>query len=245
MKSILELDPEKLPDWAKRNIHCPICGKKFPPEGGICWCPNEKPSEAAVSNIILPPYDSTATFEGRVAAVPEGASILGYFLRQGLWVMERELGREAASAMDAMLSKRVFIHFLSYPMHKFMPILGALSAKMGVDKAHAEVATAMLTPFFSSPVGAIMFTLARTTPHTLIEASVAGYRACVSWGTRTYERVGDREALMHYKDDLLGPAWHAVGIFPPAIAKACGVQAQVTVEDCDEARMNFTLRTRW
>lgn len=195
--------------------------------------------------IILPPWDTKETVLARMDECPLDASILGYFFTQGFRLVKKELGSDVAEELEESLSKKIFIPFLSYPMVKFLKILEILSNEMGPDEAHAAAATAMLTPFFSSPLGSFMFTLARTTPHTLIEASVAGYRGCVSWGERIYTRVGEKEALMEFRNDLLGPAWHAVGIFPPAIQKACGVTAMVTVEDMDEDHMNFKLRTTW
>lgn len=192
-----------------------------------------------------PTWDTPVTTGLRRSLCRPTDTILGLFLRTGLSLVALKVSPLAEGMLRQRFGRSLYIPVLSYSMANFLTVMEALEPVLGPDGAAVALAEAMLTPFFGSPMGNLMFSLARATPHDLIEASVMGYRACVNWGTRTYTKIGPREATMQFQDDLLGPAWHAVGIFPPAIKRVCGVDATVVVEDVDEARSNFTLRTTW
>lgn len=187
--------------------------------------------------------DTLADLQERMLATPDNATILTYFVTSATKIM-RDGGAPSVDALVATLTIPK-LPFSPAPMSTFLVFMETLSQAMGPDEAFTAVAKHSLRRFFGSPPGVIIKALARTGPHSLLASATIGYKACVNFGERKYVYVGKREAIMTFKEDYFGPAWHAAGIFPLAFKIVCRVDTECTVEDKENYGMDFVVRVRW
>ncbi len=193
--------------------------------------------------------DTANALKRRIAAATPKDVILGMFLESTLSVVEKDFGRAAADQVrDQVIARRSVVNFFRYPVTDLLQVLDYIAQKapneLGYNKAIENAGSAAVRYFFDSPIGKTMILLAGANPHPLIASAPAGYKACVSFGQRDYEKVADREALVTFKSELLGPAWQ-VGVFRQALKSACNVEAKSEVIDQDETAMTFKVRITW
>ena len=157
--------------------------------------------------------------------------------------MGSSLGPELLAA--ARSTTRALTSFFRYPVSETLKLLDA-GASRAADYGSwfSDSGAEAVEVFFGSPIGRAMAFLGAPDPHRLLSSTPDGYRVCVSWGKRRYRKISKNEAVVEFRFDLLGPAWHA-GSFEAGLRRACRVAPTVDLVSRDEAGMNFDLRSRW
>lgn len=174
--------------------------------------------------------------EARIAATTPQDTTRGLSFNALFDAIEEHLGKAEALALDPE-HKGHRVEFFSYPVSDFLKIsfeaADRSARKLGsTDAAFRAFGYRMLAHVFGSKIGATMLALAgRKGVRSLLGQAVPGYRAMVSYGTRTLEWVGDRHARITFERDFLVPAYHC-GLFEAAIdsvgAKAERVEGRQT-----------------
>jgi uncharacterized protein (TIGR02265 family) len=107
----------------------------------------------------------------------------------------------------------------------------------GLGKAFVET-------YFDAPMGKVLIALGDHNPNRLLAVGPVAHLGAITFGKRRYEKVSDREGVMHFEGDLLGSTVTG-GIFELGIKLAVGVVAESIVGTESEDCSNFALRLRW
>lgn len=159
--------------------------------------------------------------QARIAATSPRDTARGLTFNALFDAIEEHLGRDAAMAVDPE-RKGHRTEFFSYPVAHFLRIAfdGAdrLEKKLGsADEAFRQFGYRTTTNVLGSMMGATMIALAgKNGLRALLGQAVTGYRATVSYGTRTLEWVAPTHARFTFDGDFLVPQYHC-GVFLAAV----------------------------
>jgi uncharacterized protein (TIGR02265 family) len=143
----------------------------------------------------------------------------------GLLEAVRELGgEEARMKCYVAAGERKFVDFFSYPVADLMKAIFTatelLAPKLGGrETVLRQLGRRATDDFLNSTVGKTMLALAGTEPHRVLAAVPNACRASLSYGERTMERLGDKQARMIARRDFL-PMHYVEGILTSAVEQS-------------------------
>jgi uncharacterized protein (TIGR02265 family) len=133
-------------------------------------------------------------------------------------------GEEARARCFAAAGEKKFVDFFSYPVADFMRALFTAAELLGPrlggrDAVMRQLGRRATEDFLHSTVGRTMMALAGTDPHRLLASFPSSYRASLSYGERSVEKLGDRKARMMARRDFLPVAYNE-GVLTAALEKS-------------------------
>lgn len=188
----------------------------------------------------------------RIQAASEKDQLVGVFVDSSLAHLRLELGEAQAEALRVeVFGSRSVVTFFRYPVADLLKLvdLGArrLLAK-GVPSYHEALVgfgRMGVRHFFDSQAGKMLSFLAGDNPHRLMSTSPSGYRAVTTYGERTYEKVGERSARLHFRGDFTGPSWQQ-GIVQQALITGARVPApRMRAEVKNASASDFIIHAEW
>jgi uncharacterized protein (TIGR02265 family) len=141
----------------------------------------------------------------------------------GMLEAVRSLGGEDARARcHALAGDKKFVDFFSYPVTDFLKGVFTATDLLGPKLGGREAVLRQLgqraaEDFLGSTVGKTMMALAGSEPHRLLASFPKSYRASVSYGERSVERLGDRQGRLVARRDFL-PLSYNEGVISAAMA---------------------------
>jgi uncharacterized protein (TIGR02265 family) len=143
----------------------------------------------------------------------------------GLLEAVRALGGEETRAKCfAASGEKKFVDFFSYPVADFMKALFMAADLLGPrlggqDAVMRQLGRRATEDFLHSTVGRTMMALAGTAPHRLLASFPSAYRASLSYGDRSVEKLGDRQARLKARRDFLPMAYNE-GVLTAALEQS-------------------------
>jgi uncharacterized protein (TIGR02265 family) len=194
--------------------------------------------------------DTAEMLQLRIRAATDKDVLLGIFFDSSLASLKRLLGEaEAGSVRTELFGSRNLVSFFRYPVADILKLVD-LAVKRGKPgaRSHHEVAMACgrsaAGTFFESQSGKMMSFLAGDKPHRLLSTAPSGYKAVTTFGERSYEKVGENSARMHFRSDLLGPSWQ-LGVVEQALQSMAHVTPKVRMELKNTLGTDFTAHVEW
>ncbi|HEX5745305.1 MAG TPA: DUF2378 family protein [Archangium sp.] len=127
----------------------------------------------------------------------------------GLFDAARALGGEEARAKCITAAgEKKYVDFRSYPVGDLLKAIYTAADVLGPrlggrDAVLRRLGRRATEDFLNSTVGKTMVALAGNDPHRLLSAFPNACRAALSYGERTVERLGDKQARMLARRDFL------------------------------------------
>jgi uncharacterized protein (TIGR02265 family) len=186
----------------------------------------------------------------RIRAATDKDVLLGIFFDSSLACLKRMLGEAEATSMRAELfGTRSLVSFFRYPVADILKLvdLTVKRSKPGSRSNHEvalEFGRSASGTFFDSQSGKMMSFLAGDKPHRLLSTSPSAYKAVTTFGERSYEKVGENSARMHFRADLLGPSWQQ-GVVEQALKSMAHVTPRVRMELKNATGTDFTAHVEW
>lgn len=148
----------------------------------------------------------------------------GMFFNGLLDAVESLGGEELRRRCFVAAGEKRFIDFFGYPAGDFMKALFLAAEVLGPKLGGAEAVMRQLgrrgtEDFFRSTVGRTMMALAGTDPPRLLASFPSAYRASLSYGERSIERLGERQARLKARRDFL-PAAYNEGVLRAAMEQS-------------------------
>ena len=143
----------------------------------------------------------------------------------GLLEAVRALGGEEARAKCfAASGEKRFVDFFSYPVADFIKALFTAADLLGPrlggrDAVMRQLGRRATEDFLHSTVGRTMMALAGTDPHRLLASFPSAYRASISYGDRSVEKLGERQARLKARRDFLPVAYNE-GVLTAALEQS-------------------------
>ncbi|HEX8822603.1 MAG TPA: DUF2378 family protein, partial [Archangium sp.] len=139
--------------------------------------------------------------------------------------------------------------FFRYPVADLLRLVEAsvkrnAKGARGYHEFPLEFGRSAAGSFFDSQSGKMMAFLAGDKPHRLLATAPSGYKAVTSFGERSYEKVADNAARMHFRGDLLGPSWEQ-GVVEQALKSMAHVTPRSRVEVKNASGTDFTIHVEW
>ena len=194
--------------------------------------------------------DSLEQLRQRKTRVQPGFEVSGMAFEGVLKTLAHELGETRASELrrDPFMPKRV-IGLFKYPMSTYMELadLGAeLLRAQGwtFTRALQAFGTASVEAFFESPVGRLMLAMNGGNAQRLLGAAAVAYKTIYSFGERTYEPLGPKEGVFHYRIELAGPALQS-GVLMAGLRDSMGLTPALAYEGANADGSEFSLRLSW
>jgi uncharacterized protein (TIGR02265 family) len=137
----------------------------------------------------------------------------GLFFNGLFEAVEAMGGEEVRAKCFVAAGKQRFVDFFSYPVGDFLKPLLLAAELLGPQLGGAEAVLHQLgrratEDFFRSTVGRTMMAVAGNDPHRLLATFPKAYRASVSYGERSFERLGDTHARLMARRDFLPLAYN-------------------------------------
>jgi uncharacterized protein (TIGR02265 family) len=197
-----------------------------------------------------PAMETAETLQLRIRAATDKDMLLGIFFDASLSTLERLLGApEVESVRAEVFGKRRLVSFFRYPAADILQLVeqGVKRSKPGSRSYHQiamELGRSAAGTFVDSQSGKMMSFLAGDNPHRLLASAPAAYKAVTTFGERSYERVGEKAARMHFRADLLGPSWQQ-GVVEQALGSMSQMKPRVRVEMKNASGTDFTAHVEW
>ncbi|RKH42176.1 DUF2378 family protein [Corallococcus sicarius] len=149
----------------------------------------------------------------RRMAATEHDTARGMFFLGVLESVRASLGEEAVATCRAATEMRRFVGFFNYPVSSFLQMVQVAARVLaprwgGVDEALRQMGMQGTRGFLESAVGRTFLLLALGDTHKLVSNLPSGYRLAVSYGERTVEWKGPREAVFVMRRDFMPPPYH-------------------------------------
>jgi uncharacterized protein (TIGR02265 family) len=130
-----------------------------------------------------------------------------------LFALVRDHLGEAATREVDVLGKGTRIDFFSYPIAEYLQTtwnaLDRLEPAFGsTDAALTELGRRTIAGFLASMIGRTVFAVGGKDPRRMIAGVGSGYRTAVSYGERTAEFPGPRQARVTFRRDFMPPVFH-------------------------------------
>ena len=150
--------------------------------------------------------------ERRIEAATDTDTSRGLNFNRLFDLVRDHLGDEAARAVDPQ-RKGSRIDFFSYPVAEYLRIAWDAADRLepklaGVDGVWTELGRRTVSGFLASVLGRTIFAMAGKDARRIVSAGPSGYRSAVSYGQRTVEWRGEKQAMMTFKRDFMVPAFH-------------------------------------
>ncbi|MCY1075484.1 DUF2378 family protein [Archangium lansingense] len=127
----------------------------------------------------------------------------------GAFEAVRALGGEVARARcHAAAGGKQYVDFFSYPVADFLKVIFIAAELLGPThegrgRVLRQLGRRATADFLHSTVGKTMMALAGTDPHRLLASFPSAYRASLSYGDRSVERLGEKQARLMARRDFL------------------------------------------
>jgi uncharacterized protein (TIGR02265 family) len=170
------------------------------------------------------PASPNLSLEQLLALTTPADTCRGMFFN-GLLEAVRALGGEEARAKcHAAAGDKKFVDFFSYPVADFLKAIFTATELLGPklggqDAVLRQLGRRATEDFLSSTIGKTLTALAGTDPHRLLASFPNSYRASVSYGERSVERLGDKHGRMLSRRDFLPLAYNE-GVIDAAMAQS-------------------------
>ncbi|WNG62622.1 DUF2378 family protein [Archangium gephyra] len=133
----------------------------------------------------------------------------------GVFEAARALGgAEVRAKCLVVAGTKTYVDFFSYPVADFLKtiftaaeLLGG-SAPEGRAMVLRQLGRRATADFLHSTVGKTMMALAGTDPQRLLASFPSAYRASLSYGDRSVERLGEKQARLMARRDFLPLAYN-------------------------------------
>ena len=190
--------------------------------------------------------DTRAALLRRIELAPPDARAHGDNHAWVLRDLERLYGAAVAEEVRGLVPPMEAGSF-NYPMAQMLRLLdvAALTAGRHSGEAYEQVlerlAALNIRGFLEGALGRALWMRVPREMHAALEWSVVSTRSSVSHGRRRYEKRGPREAVVFYREELLGPAWMR-GIFLGGLQLLMPEPPRIDVENVSDEGLTFTLR---
>jgi uncharacterized protein (TIGR02265 family) len=156
-------------------------------------------------------------------------------------------GEEVRNRCFVTAGEKRFVDFFSYPAGDFLKALFLAAELLGPKLGGAEAVMHQLgrqatEDFFRSTVGRTIMVLAGTDPHRLLASFPSAYRASLSYGDRSVERLGDTRARVMTRRDFLPVAYNE-GILTAALEQSTA--RDIMIQGCRLAPLDVDYDIRW
>ncbi|MGQ0507308.1 MAG: TIGR02265 family protein [Myxococcaceae bacterium] len=191
--------------------------------------------------------DTPKAIAQRIFKCTDRDLILGMFFESTLARISQLKGADEAAELRKQLGTRgSYTSFFRYPAKDILRLLEVGGQKVGMEFSAAieDFGRQAVKNFFESPIGKTMLLIGGDSPARLISSSPAGYRACTSYGERTYQKTGERSASLRFTGEFLGPAWPS-GNIKQAIETAYKISPKIEIAPRDQALMDFDILVSW
>lgn len=133
-------------------------------------------------------------------------------------------GEELRQRCLVAAGEKRFVDFFSYPAGDFLKAVFLAADVLGPKLGGREAVLHQLgrrgtQDFLSSTVGRTIIALAGNNPHRLLESFPKAYRASLSYGERSVERLGDTHARLMARRDFL-PVEYNEGVLTAAMEQS-------------------------
>jgi uncharacterized protein (TIGR02265 family) len=132
-----------------------------------------------------------------------------------------EIGPAAPREVDP-LGKGARVDFFSYPITEYLDtawnIAERLAPKYGsFDAVFYELGKRTVDSFLASVVGKTIFSMAGRDPRRVLAAGPGAFKSAVSYGERSMEFTGEKQARYSFKRDFMPNSFHR-GVIIAALA---------------------------
>jgi uncharacterized protein (TIGR02265 family) len=145
-------------------------------------------------------------------ATPED-TCRGMFLNGMLEAVRTLGGEDIRAKCHAVAGDKKFVDFFSYPVAEMLKATFTAADLLGQKLGGREAVLNQLgrratEDFLGSTIGKTLMALAGREPHRLLASLPNSYRAAVSYGERSVERLGDRQARLVSRRDFMPLAYN-------------------------------------
>ncbi len=141
----------------------------------------------------------------------------------GVFEAARTLGgEEVREKCHAAAGRKKYVDFFSYPVADFLKTIFTATellggpVPVGRSMVMRQLGRRATADFLHSTVGKTMMALAGTDPHRLLASFPSAYRASLSYGDRSVERLGEKQARLMARRDFL-PLEYNEGVLSAAM----------------------------
>jgi uncharacterized protein (TIGR02265 family) len=176
-----------------------------------------------------PRFSLPIDLEGHVAALPEGATVKGMFLRDLIALAEEKAPGADVFALAGVPKKRI-LPFFDYPYEWLLRLLVATSKIAFPDVPTGEGVRRLghraYEALVSEQLGRVLFAVLGNDFARVVGAGVKGWRLSVSFGKVDLESLGEGHALYRFRDFPAFLETYQVGVIEGAMHVA-GVRGEV------------------
>jgi uncharacterized protein (TIGR02265 family) len=166
----------------------------------------------------------------------------------GLLEAVRSLGGdEVRTKCLVAAGEKRFVDFFSYPVADFLKGIFTAAELLGPkhggrDAVLRQLGRRATEDFLHSTVGKTMMALAGTEPFRLLSSFPSAYRASLSYGERSVERLGEQRARLMARRDFLPLAYNE-GVLTAALEQSTA--QELLVEGHRLAPLDVDYEIRW
>ncbi|QRK08694.1 DUF2378 family protein [Archangium violaceum] len=140
-----------------------------------------------------------------------------------------------------------FVDFFSYPVTDLLKAVFTAAELLGPTQGGRDAVLRLLgrratEDFFQSTVGKTMLALAGNDPQRLLASFPNSFRASLSYGERTVERLGEKEARLKARRDFM-PLEYNLGVLTAAMERSTA--QELVVEGHRLAPLDVDYHFRW
>jgi uncharacterized protein (TIGR02265 family) len=156
-------------------------------------------------------------------------------------------GEEARARCYVAAGAKRFVDFFSYPVADFLKAVFTAADLLGSKHGGQEAVMHLLgrratEDFHHSTVGKTMVALAGTEPHRVLNSFPNSFRAALSYGNRTVELLGGKQARFRARRDFLPLAYNE-GVLTFALEQSSA--KEVVVRGYQLAPLDVDYDIRW
>ncbi|MGQ0508566.1 MAG: TIGR02265 family protein [Myxococcaceae bacterium] len=191
--------------------------------------------------------DTSRTLALRIQRCTDRDVILGMFFETTLArYAELKSGAEVAALRKELSGKDSYTSFFRYPARDLLRLLEMTTHRLGSKFADyiEDFGRSAVKNFLDSPIGKTMLLVGGDSPNRLVASAPAGFRACTSYGERSYQKTGDRSGTLRFTGELLGPAW-PTGNVKQAIEMVYKISPKVVIVPKSDDQSDFELQLSW
>jgi uncharacterized protein (TIGR02265 family) len=150
--------------------------------------------------------------ERRLAEVRDADTTRGLAFNRLFDLVRERAGDHAARHCDPR-GKGSRFDLFAYPAREYLEAAwsaeDAIGSGLGGEDAFFEaLGRRSVVGFLASAVGRAIFAVAGRDPRRLLAGAPTGYRAAASYGDRTVEWLGEKQARLTMRRDFMPPAFH-------------------------------------
>lgn len=176
-----------------------------------------------------PPFDRPVDVEAHLAALPNGATAKGLFLKDPVRRVEK-VHPEADVFREAGVPQRRLLPFFDYPYDELIRLLDAAAKILWPDVPRGEALRRLgrgaYEALLSAQVGRVLFGALGSDFARVAAIGARGWKVSVSFGEVRYEELGPRHGAYRFREFPALLETYQVGVVEGAMS-VCGVQGEV------------------